>query len=351
MDAIHVVTLRSICATYFETRVIPLIAEIKDTQGQLREELNGLALRPKVNENAHHETVFPTLVQFEELSRRVDLKSNAEDVSMLVHRSLNEILERFEVDAKATVVDAPTTLPFTQLEKEVTELSTRLEHKANVCDVSSVAQLDHLKEVLEREAIDQHELFEALWKKVDAVVTFAEAMGRSFSEHIRNSTCKVEELEAELKKKANIRDVPTGAQISEVLELLKQQVDIGKSRLQLKTAVDSRNIRLCTRRLQPDVGTTAGDEPQRPVQRPARKKGFKVLLNNLPPDMLEGELMEIGSQYGRVMNLSLSRCEALSTGRSGMLMFSKRKEAEYCLAELDDRRIDMWHKCIQASME
>eukprot|EP00927_Polykrikos_kofoidii_P059303 TRINITY_DN54493_c0_g1_i1.p1 TRINITY_DN54493_c0_g1~~TRINITY_DN54493_c0_g1_i1.p1 ORF type:complete len:343 (-),score=80.25 TRINITY_DN54493_c0_g1_i1:429-1358(-) len=259
--------LRSICANYFETRIAPLIAEVKESHDQLRRELRELAPIPKVNGKAHHKTASTNFAQLEELSRRVDLKANSQDVPTLtqfegflaklnaraaeatcncsvslVHPSLDELMVKLE--AKANVADVPTLSSFTKLEIEVGELSASLDCKANASDVSSVAQLDRLRETVERKAKQQRDLADVVRKKVDAdevpSLEFVEAISKSLDRHVTNHSAKLEKLEAGLEKldaglekldagllkKANLDDVATAAQFSQITDQLQQKADV-----------------------------------------------------------------------------------------------------------------------------
>eukprot|EP00927_Polykrikos_kofoidii_P074418 TRINITY_DN70407_c0_g1_i1.p1 TRINITY_DN70407_c0_g1~~TRINITY_DN70407_c0_g1_i1.p1 ORF type:complete len:311 (-),score=60.07 TRINITY_DN70407_c0_g1_i1:574-1506(-) len=245
MDGIHVAALRSICADYFETRVVPLIEDLHKAQAAFRAEVLDIVVSAK-SELAPKGTTSCTIAQFDELSRRVDLTAKAADVPTLMQfeslaaqvevqgsfgctvSPLHAKLEALNVrlDGKANVEEVPTLAAFAELTKEVDraahsvlELSDRLDGKADVCNVSSLAQFERLQETVERKAKQQRILADSIELKADAskVASLAhvEAISKSLERHVRNNTAELNKLAATLEMKANVDEVPTIGQFEE----------------------------------------------------------------------------------------------------------------------------------------
>jgi|EP00927_Polykrikos_kofoidii_P065827 hypothetical protein len=258
MDALNVAALRSICAAYFEKQVAPQIAEIKESQAQVRKELSELVSKTNVS-TAPIKPSSSVLAELEEFRRLMDLKANAAEVPTLTQfdglaarldvqvpatcglprmdLNLEELMIRLE--EKANVIDVPSLGAFKQLAEEVDkkastytvdELANKLDYKADTCDVSSSAQLERLRETVERKAKQQRELTEAVRRKADAdaVPTLAdiESIRKSVERHVHISTVHHQKVVAALEKKANNNEVATPAQIEIVDEKLSQKADV-----------------------------------------------------------------------------------------------------------------------------
>lgn len=68
-------------------------------------------------------------------------------------------------------------------------------------------------------------------------------------------------------------------------------------------------------------------------------------LTQLPRDMEEDELLDITSEYGKVLGSEIHREGAY---KCAWVEYGARKEAEVAVHELDERRMDDWGMRIQA---
>jgi len=98
-------------------------------------------------------------------------------------------------------------------------VSDRLDCKADVCNVSSLAQFERLQETVERKAKQQRILADSIELKADtskvASLAHVEAISKSLERHVRNNGAELNKLAATVEMKANVDEVPTIAQFEE----------------------------------------------------------------------------------------------------------------------------------------
>jgi len=87
---------------------------------------------------------------------------------------------------------------------------------------------------------------------------------------------------------------------------------------------------------------------RQPLRRGSGRQGTRptrVHLSQLPRDFEEDELMDITSQYGKVLASELHREGAY---KCGWVEYATKAEAEAAVNELDERRMDEWSMRLQA---
>jgi hypothetical protein len=263
MGGFDVIALQNICATYFESKVAPLLADIQRREEELRTQVKDLQLRLEQKtavgtvspiekfdglvaevaekarsdkldeqmdskagsevstESTEHATELPSMAQFEVWLSEVEqrLREQATTTTAQLEERIGKTertirshaakLEEFrkfdhELQCKANVRDVPTSQQFQRL-------SATVEKKAHVSKVPTVAQFEELQELL-------HKKVNAEW--VPSIAQFEE-----LAVQVRNkasastvpSASDLQKVRHDLEQKANIIDVPSSAWIEEVL--------------------------------------------------------------------------------------------------------------------------------------
>jgi len=95
--------------------------------------------------------------------------------------------------------------------------------------------------------------------------------------------------------------------------------------------------------------TRTRSRSRQPLRRGSGRQGaprpIRVYLSQLPRDLAEDELMDITSEYGKVLASELHREGAY---KCGWVEYATKAEAETAVHELDERRMDEWNMRLQA---
>jgi len=75
-----------------------------------------------------------------------------------------------------------------------------------------------------------------------------------------------------------------------------------------------------------------------------------VKLENLPPDMDNDELLDLGQAYGRILHHE-SWQDPKNDCAGGVIEYGNRDEAIKALTDLNDRRMDGWEKKLTAGLQ
>lgn len=133
INAAMMAMFKGLCADYVENNVSPILRYIQQGQDQLMTQLKDLArsVDDKANIGDVMQTQESLRLQLQELSCVLSKKANAEDVFALEH------IEQVSAKVATAKVDEIKAAIHARLE----ELSTAMEHKANVANVPTCAQL------------------------------------------------------------------------------------------------------------------------------------------------------------------------------------------------------------------
>jgi len=219
-----------------------LVAQLEELSAKVQMKANAkdVLTAPQVQEliasaevrAARSKVACPTMLQFDELSKHVGVKADAEallELRGLVEELTSEIRRKASAEAipstaqlrKLIAQEAPTLLQFEELRGTVDE-------KADANNVATSAQLERLVATVERKARQQKELATCVAGKadIDLVPTLAQ----------------VESLSQVLGRKANAESVPSRDQVRKLAASLEQAAakadQVGNQLEELAAAVE-----------------------------------------------------------------------------------------------------------------
>lgn len=239
MEAVHVATLRGICARYIEGHVGPVLQELLRSQQLVETQLESLT-QTAVRKSDHSATearladlVATCATDLAELATKVEhLESTGADGG--ASASLEELRQALEKEfaLKADLSELPSMEQFRDLSEE-------LDRKANINQVPASAQLQRIAEKVERKAntskvptLTQFQELSALVESkanIQSVPTVSQFEDFCGTVERKISACslvnpgQIQKLSAALERKADLDQVPTCLRVEELGNLLKKR--------------------------------------------------------------------------------------------------------------------------------
>lgn len=279
VGALDVLALRSICATFLDKQLFPVLTDLQQMQDRLIERIEKLEyssiqktiveevqfsnqcnvtsvdellmgtkgnihpgeavvacriqdLLEKVDGKADARTV-PNMVQFEELTSKVEKHTSLLDSQM-------KLLMQNVEECKTNSINAPTMAHFEQLgadmETKVNTVALKVDRKPDSDDVPSMAQFEELVAAVQQKAhtrelqklagtVDR----KAFASKVPTLVQLQDLqkeVERKVDACLVPTTAQVDELAAEMKRKANVSNVVSNSQLQKLCEEVKQKANV-----------------------------------------------------------------------------------------------------------------------------
>jgi len=258
MGGFEVLALQSICATYFEKHVKPLISELQQSQEQLRAQVKEIAVLKDVKQAGD------VIAKLDALQADVAQKANIARVDEIIAQM------DFKMHHSEVSTEAPSTPKFemwlgeaeVKIDERVTPLADRLaimektvrshaakiaQHKAmddelackaNVRDVPTVAQFQRLADSIKGKANSS---------KVPTIAQFqelSELVDSKASASCVPSDSEVAELRSAVNKKANANSVPSTAEFQKFSADVQGQLKASKDDVEkgLQQKADSAEV-------------------------------------------------------------------------------------------------------------
>jgi hypothetical protein len=243
MVAYDIVALRAICASYIETKVIPLLTDVQHAQEKLQTQLcekNAVALERiecLIADMAHKATLTDIDVAITKMSGKAPMSANSDESLKEAEQKLRDkFLDDVSRLEERVAHTEKTVRSHAAKIAEIRDFGQQLECKANVREVPTVAQFQRLAAAVERKPNAgkvataaqltelQAEMQTLVDKKVnvESVPTLAQfhELSAEVAKKCDSAPCASElrNIHAEMQHKANISDVPTAAWIKQELD-------------------------------------------------------------------------------------------------------------------------------------
>jgi len=242
MGGFEVLALQSICATYFEKHVAPLLSELQQSQEKLRTQVQELVVAKDVKQAGDVIAKFDALqadvaqkasiARLDEVIAQMDLKEHTSEVATEAPSTPTFETWLSEAEVKIDERVAPLADRLAIMEKTLRShaakiaqhkaLDDELACKANVRDVPTVAQFQRLQTTVERKANSS---------KVATIAQFQELqelVDSKASASCVPSDSEVAELRSAVNKKANANSVPSTAEFQKLSAEVQGQLKASK---------------------------------------------------------------------------------------------------------------------------
>lgn len=258
MGGFEVLALQSICATYFEKHVAPLISELQQGQEQLRAQVKELVVAKDVKQAGDVTAKFDALqadvaqkasiARLDEVIAQMDLKMATSEVSTEASSTPKFEMWLSEAEVKCDERVTPLADRLAIMEKTLRShaakiaqhkaLDDELACKANVRDVPTAEQFQRLAADVKRKANSS---------KVPTIAQFqelSELVESKASASCVPSDSEVAELRSALNKKANSNSVPSTAEFQKFSEDVQGQLKASKDDVEkgLQQKADSAEV-------------------------------------------------------------------------------------------------------------